>query len=150
MLAAFISTELAGGANEELRRHAKSALGLANSLQHRRTADYLHAALTIEAVNAAVNVIALVSGRQPRPIAHEAPSAEPFRIPQMNEPELQRITGYYRKQGREAVLPRIERRDVKLAEGYEVAHYPGTHREVWVGYHQGAYEHLLMLKPRHP
>jgi hypothetical protein len=42
----------------------------------------------------------------------------------------------------------MERRDVKLAEGYEIAYYPGTLREVWVGYRQGSYEHLLMLKPQ--
>jgi hypothetical protein len=147
MLDAFISTELAGGANEELRRHAKSALALANALQHRRTAEYLHAALAIEAVKAAVNVIALVSGRQSRSVANE-PTAEPFRIGRIDEPELQRITQHYRGQGREPVLPKMERRDVKLAEGYEIAYYPGTLREVWVGYRQGSYEHLLMLKPQ--
>jgi hypothetical protein len=147
MLDAFISAELAGAANEELRRHAKSALTLANSLQHRRTAGYLHAALTLEALKATVSVVALVSGRQRNSMAFTDPS-EPFRISRLNEPELQRITDLYRNEGREPVLPKMEDRDVKLVEGYEIAYYPGTRREVWVGYHQGAYEHLLMLKPR--
>lgn len=145
MLDAFISTELAGTVNEDVRRHAKSALTLANSLQHRRTAGYLHAALTFEALKAIVSVIALVSGRQRESVS--SATSEPFLISRMNEPELQRITDSYRNQGRGPVLPNMEERDVKLAQGYELAHYPGTSREVWVGYHQGAYEHLLMLKP---
>ena len=64
MLESYISRELAGGSNEEARRHAKAALDLANSLQHRRTASFRDAALCAEATSAVVNLIAIVSGRR--------------------------------------------------------------------------------------
>jgi hypothetical protein len=64
MLEAYVSRELAGGANEEFRRHAKAALDLANSLQHKRTPKFRDAALCAEATNAVVNLIAIISGRR--------------------------------------------------------------------------------------
>ena len=64
MLESFIAAELSGGANEEIRRHAKSALDLANTLQHRRTADFRLAALCVEATTSVINVIAIVAGRR--------------------------------------------------------------------------------------
>ena len=63
MLESYISRELAGGSNEEARRHAKAALDLANGLQHRRTASFRDAALCAEVTSAVVNLIAIVSGR---------------------------------------------------------------------------------------
>jgi len=66
MLDAYIAVELGGGANEEVRRHAKAALGLANELQHRRTADYRQAALCGEATTSVVNLVAIISGRRDR------------------------------------------------------------------------------------
>ena len=64
MLDAYIAVELAGGANEASRRHAKSALDLANALQHQRTASFREAAMCVEATTAVVNVIAIVAGRR--------------------------------------------------------------------------------------
>jgi hypothetical protein len=64
MLAAFFATELAGGANEEARSHAKAALKLAVALQHRRTADDRMAALCFEATMSVVNTVAILSGRR--------------------------------------------------------------------------------------
>jgi hypothetical protein len=64
MLEVYISRELAGGSNEEARRHARAALDLANNLQHRRTASFRDAALCAEATTAVVNLIAIVSGRR--------------------------------------------------------------------------------------
>ena len=64
MLDAYLEVELAGHANEEARRHAKSALALANALQHRRTASFRDAALCAEATTAVVNVIAILAGRR--------------------------------------------------------------------------------------
>lgn len=64
MLEAFIAVELAGGANEEARRHAKSALEFAVALQHRRTASFRDAALCVEATTTVVNVVAIVAGRR--------------------------------------------------------------------------------------
>lgn len=64
MLAAFFSTELTGGANDEARAHAKAALKLAVALQHRRTADARMAALCFEATISVVNTVAILSGRR--------------------------------------------------------------------------------------
>lgn len=64
MLEAFIAVELAGGAYEEARRHAKSALEFAVALQHRRTATFRDAALCVEATTTVVNVVAIVAGKR--------------------------------------------------------------------------------------
>ena len=64
MLEAFIAAELAGGANEEARRHARSALDFAVALQHRRTATFRDAALCSEATTSVINLIAIVAGRR--------------------------------------------------------------------------------------
>lgn len=64
MLEAYISVELAGGVNEETRKHARSALDLANALQHRRTATFRDAAMCVEATTTVINVIAIVAGRK--------------------------------------------------------------------------------------
>lgn len=64
MLEAYAAVELAGGANEETRKHARSALDLANALQHRRTASFRDAALCVEATTTVVNVAAIVAGRR--------------------------------------------------------------------------------------
>jgi len=64
MLEAYITSELAGGVNEETRKHARSALDLANVLQHRRTANFRLAALCVEATTSLINVVAIVAGRR--------------------------------------------------------------------------------------
>jgi hypothetical protein len=64
MLEAYIAVEIAGGANEEVRRHAHSALSLANALQHRRTATFRETAMCVEAITSIINVIAIVAGRR--------------------------------------------------------------------------------------
>lgn len=66
MLDAFIAYELAGGANEEARRHARSTLDFAVALQHRRTASFRDAALCVEATIAAVGIAAILAGRRDR------------------------------------------------------------------------------------
>lgn len=93
-----------------------------------------------------VRVASKEASETARVVSPEQPSA-PFKIPRMNDPELEKVSEHYRSLGREPVLPRMEARDVNLARGYELAVYPGTAREVWVGFNSGAYEHLLMLKP---
>lgn len=67
MLEGFVAVELAGGANEEARRHAKAALSLAVALQHRRTATVKDAAMCAEATTAVMNLIAIVEGRSITP-----------------------------------------------------------------------------------
>lgn len=64
MIDAYLSSELAGGAYEESRRHAKAALDLANSLQHKRTATFRDAALCAEATNSVINIVAIISGKR--------------------------------------------------------------------------------------
>ena len=64
MLEAFIAVELAGGANEEARKHARTSLEFAVALQHRRTATFRDAALCSEATTSVINIIAIVAGRR--------------------------------------------------------------------------------------
>ena len=63
-LEAFIAVELAGGANDQARKHARSALDLAVTLQHKRTASFREAALCAEATTSVINIAAIVSGRR--------------------------------------------------------------------------------------
>ncbi len=62
MLDAYIATELAGGSNDEARKHAKSALDLALHLQHKRTASFRDAAMCVEATTSVINIVAIISG----------------------------------------------------------------------------------------
>lgn len=64
MLEAYIAVELAGGAFEAARKHARSALDLAVALQHGRRATFRDAALCAEATTSVINVIAIVAGRR--------------------------------------------------------------------------------------
>ena len=64
MLEAYTAHKLAGGRNEAARRHARTALGVANDLQHRRTADFRMSAMCAEATTSVVNLIAIISGRR--------------------------------------------------------------------------------------
>lgn len=64
MLEAYVAVELAGGANEEARKHTRSSLELANALQHKRTATFREAAMCVEATTTVINVIAIVAGRR--------------------------------------------------------------------------------------
>jgi hypothetical protein len=64
MLDAYIATELASGANEYIRKHARAALDLAVNLQHKRTATFREAALCAEATTSVVNLISIVAGRR--------------------------------------------------------------------------------------
>ena len=62
MLDRYLAVELAGGSNTVARKHAKASLGLANELQHERTAAFRKAALCAEATASVVNIIAILSG----------------------------------------------------------------------------------------
>jgi hypothetical protein len=63
-LEAYIDVELTGGANEEARKHARSALDLSAALQHKRTASFRDAAMCVEATTAVINIIAIAGGRR--------------------------------------------------------------------------------------
>lgn len=64
MLDTYIAAELRGDSNEYARKHARSALDLANNLQHTRTADFRRAAMCVEATTSVANVIAIAAGRR--------------------------------------------------------------------------------------
>lgn len=66
MLEAYIAVELKGKPDEDIRRHARASLDLANKLTHSRTADFRLAALCAEATNAVVNILSIISGRRDR------------------------------------------------------------------------------------
>ncbi|WP_040727827.1 hypothetical protein [Thiomicrorhabdus sp. Kp2] len=66
MLDSYISSVLPAKSNENVRRHAKASLDLANDLTHRRTADFRLAALCAESINAVVNILSIISGRRDR------------------------------------------------------------------------------------
>jgi hypothetical protein len=72
MLTSYIAVEMGGDANEDTRRHAKSALGLALALQHKRTADFRMAAACTEATSSTINIIAIMSGRRDPEAGNEA------------------------------------------------------------------------------
>ncbi len=72
----------------------------------------------------------------------------PFKISSLRDPVLTEISEHYKQQGRETVLPRLSDKDSRLAHGYELATYPGTRREVWVGVVGDRYEHILLLRPQ--
>jgi len=145
MLDAFFLYELSGGSHEEARRYARASISLADSLVHRRTASYRDAALCIEATQSTANLVSIITGRTEKErIVPD--STEPFRIPTMSDSTLNSITEHYKKQGLETVLPLLEKKDIKLLKGYQLAYFPGTHREVWVGFNAGRYEHILMTK----
>jgi len=72
----------------------------------------------------------------------------PFKISKLKDPVLEKVKRYYNGRDREVSLPLIGRKDSLLAQGYEIATYPGTRREIWVGQHGNRYEHILLLKPK--
>ena len=60
MLKSLLEVELQGGTNEEARAYAKATLKLALALQHKRTADYIMAALCAEATISVVNIVSIL------------------------------------------------------------------------------------------
>jgi hypothetical protein len=61
-LASYFAVELAGGSNESARRHAASALDLANTLQHDRTPNVRLASLCVAATSAVVTIVEIIAG----------------------------------------------------------------------------------------
>lgn len=64
MLDSFLAVELPGESNHEARAHARSALKLADAVQHRRTATFRDSALCLEATTSVTNLIAIIAGRR--------------------------------------------------------------------------------------
>lgn len=61
-LDSYFAAELTGNSNEPMRKHARSALDLANTLQHKRTATFRLASLSLEATSSVVSVVMIVFG----------------------------------------------------------------------------------------
>jgi hypothetical protein len=72
---------------------------------------------------------------------------EPIKFATLCEPPLKKLFAELQAQGLEPTLPLLANKDSELEMGYRIIYYPGTRREVWAGYHQGHYEHILMLRP---
>jgi hypothetical protein len=47
---------------------------------------------------------------------------------------------FYENKGYEVFLPSLAGKDEYLTRSCEIAYYPGSRREIWVGYHNGEYE----------
>ncbi|MES1181270.1 MAG: hypothetical protein ABUL44_00590, partial [Flavobacterium sp.] len=63
MLDAYVAVELAGGANENLRKYARASNDLANELTHKRTANAKDASLCASASISLVNLIGILEDR---------------------------------------------------------------------------------------
>ena len=63
MLEAFVAAVLPGSGNEEARRLVRSAVALAESLQHRRSARRNDAELAVAGVESAVRIVGVLSGQ---------------------------------------------------------------------------------------
>lgn len=74
---------------------------------------------------------------------------KPIKIARINDPEITKVKRHYNALGREVALPLLEERDKHLVQGYEIAAYPGTRREIWAGLVGGKrYDHILLLTPK--
>jgi hypothetical protein len=60
MLEAVIAVELGGSGNDEIRKHGRSTLDVANALTHDRSADARDAALCLEATASLCNQLAII------------------------------------------------------------------------------------------
>lgn len=99
MIEAFIAVELAGGANDGARDHARAALKLAVALQHDRTADFRTAALCAEATASVVNIIGIIQAHERLSFAnHAMPSEKRARsLPPDSRPEEVKRLYYHKK-----------------------------------------------------
>ena len=74
---------------------------------------------------------------------------EPYKTEDRCEGKIAKEVGaFYRERGRESVGSSIDKKDDRLAEGYEIAFYPNTRREVWMVDRAGRQTGILLLKPK--
>jgi hypothetical protein len=71
---------------------------------------------------------------------------EPTKLANVQGTVINEIKAYYEPLGYQVVLPLLADRGESLANGLEIAYRPGTRSEVWAGFWEGQYEHLVMLK----
>lgn len=67
MLEAYIGAILIGSGNEEARKLARSAVALADALQHRRSASRVDAELVAAAVESVVRIVEVLAGEEAYP-----------------------------------------------------------------------------------
>ncbi|HOF88066.1 MAG TPA: ATP-binding protein [Armatimonadota bacterium] len=72
---------------------------------------------------------------------------EPFKFQSLREPPLESLFKELQAQGHEPTYLHLSNKDSNLAMGYQLVYFPGTRREIWVGYHWGEYELIMMLRP---
>lgn len=74
---------------------------------------------------------------------------KPIKIARTSDPEIKKVKRHYKALGRDIALPLLEEKDKHLVQGYEIAAYPGTRREIWAGLvGSNRYEHILLLTPK--
>ena len=71
----------------------------------------------------------------------------PLKAKRLGSQLEQDVRKHYESSGCTVIGASLSDKDNKLREGYKVAHYPRTRREVWFGEHNGQYQHILMLEP---
>jgi predicted HTH transcriptional regulator len=73
---------------------------------------------------------------------------EPFKLKAISGPVFDEIKQLYEDKGYELILPYLSGKDECLAREFKIAYYPDSRREIWAGYHNGEYEHIIMLRPK--
>jgi predicted HTH transcriptional regulator len=75
---------------------------------------------------------------------------EPIQSDEFDGEIVKKAKKLYEAQGYQISMAGLYRKHDMLAKGYKIAHYPGTRREIWVGYNHSKrdFEHILMLKPK--
>lgn len=73
---------------------------------------------------------------------------EPFKMEHVSGPTFEKLKQFYEVKGYEVILPSLAGKDEYLTRGFEIAYYPNSWREIWAGYHNGEFEHIMMLRPR--
>ena len=76
MLEAFFAVEIGGNAHKHARNHTRSAIEMAVTLQHRRTADLRTARLSVDATKSVVNIARSVSESDDANVAQQKHAAD--------------------------------------------------------------------------
>jgi hypothetical protein len=73
---------------------------------------------------------------------------QPFCFDSSMDEKFKELLVQLKTEGQEPVIPRVGQKDSYLSQGYRIAHYPNTRREIWVGELHGRYEGIVMLRTR--
>lgn len=75
---------------------------------------------------------------------------QPVKVEGLDSPLLSRTKSFYAETGRQVVFELFMKKDERLYQGYEIAYFPNTRREIWIGSYGGSWDHIAMLKPPIP